>query len=86
LLKLPISTENSIINEIVKNFNLQQKPVIALRSDLPETNRNAYVGNDQIAAGSTAAKLLMSSIKSKKGDILIVISQPFRCQQERARI
>ena len=78
-----ISTENKKINNIVNSFTLQNKPVIALTSDLPDSNRHAYVGNDQIAAGSTAAKLLTSVIKIKKGPILMIISQPFRCQQER---
>ena len=78
-----ISTENKRINNIVNTFVLQNKPVITLTSDLSDSNRHAYVGNDQVAAGSTAAKLLTSSIKHKKGAILMIISQPFRCQQER---
>lgn len=65
---------------------IKKKPCITLTSDLSQTNRNAYVGNDQVAAGATAAKLLTSlnsSSKNKKREILMVISQPFRCQQER---
>ena len=55
-----VSTENKIVNEIVSEFSIKRKPVITLTSDLSETNRHAYVGNDQVAAGSTAAKLLTS--------------------------
>lgn len=78
-----VSTENPEINQIVDEFSLKQKPVITLTTDLSRTKRNAYVGNDQVAAGSTAATLLTSLIKHKKGPILMIISQPFRCQQER---
>ena len=83
---ISVSTENPIINNIVQNFINKRKPCITLTSDLSQTKRNAYVGNDQVAAGSTAAKLLTSlnpSSKNKKGELLMVISQPFRCQQER---
>ena len=78
-----ISTENSDINSIVNQFTFRNKPVITLTTDLSRTNRQAYVGSDQVAAGSTAAKLLTSLIKNKKGPILMIISQPFICQQER---
>ena len=78
-----ISTENSDINSIVNKFTSRNKPVITLTTDLSRTNRQAYVGSDQVAAGSTAAKLLTSLIKNKKGPILMIISQPFICQQER---
>ena len=78
-----VSTENSTVNEIVNQYTLGNKPVVTLTTDLSRTNRQAYVGNDQVAAGSTAATLLTSLIKDKKGPILMIISQPFRCQQER---
>ena len=78
-----VSTENKIVTEIVNEFTFNKKPVITLTSDLSETNRHAYVGNDQVSAGSTAAKLLTSLMKNKRGKILMIISQPFRCQQER---
>ena len=78
-----VSTENSTINEIVDEFSFKKKPVITLTTDLSRAKRDAYVGNDQVAAGSTAATLLTSLIKNKKGPILMIISQPFRCQQER---
>ena len=78
-----VSTENSTVNEIVNQYTLDNKPVVTLTTDLSRTNRQAYVGNDQVAAGSTAATLLTSLIRDKKGPILMIISQPFRCQQER---
>ena len=78
-----VSTENSNINSIVNEFTSKNKPVITLTTDLSRTNRNAYVGSDQVSAGSTAAMLLTSLIKDKKGPILMIISQPFICQQER---
>ena len=78
-----VSTENNTSNKIVNDFSANKKPVITLTSDLSRTNRHAYVGNDQVAAGSTAATLLTSLLKNKKGPILMIISQPFICQQER---
>ena len=78
-----VSTENNTSNTIVNEFSANKKPVITLTSDLYRTNRHAYVGSDQVAAGSTAATLLTSLIKNKKGPILMIISQPFICQQER---
>ncbi len=78
-----VSTENSTINNIVNEFTKKNKPVITLTTDLSRTNRHAYVGSDQVAAGSTAATLLTSLVKYKKGPILMIISQPFKCQQER---
>ena len=78
-----VSTENNTSNKIVNDFSANKKPVITLTSDLSRTNRHAYVGNDQVAAGSTAATLLASLLKNKKGPILMIISQPFICQQER---
>ena len=78
-----VSTENNTSNKIVNEFSANKKPVITLTSDLSRTNRHAYVGNDQVAAGSTAATLLASLLKNKKGPILMIISQPFICQQER---
>ena len=78
-----VSTENNTSNTIVNEFSANKKPVITLTSDLSRTNRHAYVGSDQVAAGSTAATLLTSLMKNKKGPILMIISQPFICQQER---
>ena len=79
-----VSTENHIINNIIQDFNFKNKPSITLTSDLSGTDRTAYIGNDQVAAGATAANLLTSLIHpNKKGEVLMVISQPFKCQQER---
>ena len=78
-----VATENLKIKNLVQNFISINKPVITLTTDLSETNRTAYVGNNQVAAGSTVAKLLTDNLRQKKGDILIVLSQPYRCQQDR---
>ena len=78
-----IAAENSKIKNLVQNFIFINRPVITLTTDLSDTDRTAYVGNNQVASGSTVAKLLTSSLNQKKGDILIVLSQPYRCQQDR---
>tara|TARA_B100000686_G_scaffold350986_1_gene448449 strand:- start:77 stop:1099 length:1023 start_codon:yes stop_codon:yes gene_type:complete len=78
-----VAQEDTIINQAVEKFAFQNKPVITLTTDLPNSNRTAYVGSDQSNAGSTAAYLIGSSVKKQKGSVLMVMSMPYRCQQER---
>ena len=78
-----VSQEDYKIERAIQRYIESKKPVITLTSDLPNSNRTAYVGCDQSAAGATAAKLISDSLSSKKGKILMVMSMPYRCQQER---
>ena len=78
-----VSQEDSKIERAIQKYIESKKPVITLTTDLPNSNRSAYVGCDQSAAGATAAKLISDSSNSKKGKILMVMSMPYRCQQER---
>ena len=78
-----IAAENSKIKNLIQSFILINRPVITLTTDLSNTDRTAYVGNNQVDSGSTAAKLLTDSLNQRRGDILIVLSQPYRCQQDR---
>jgi LacI family transcriptional regulator len=50
-------------------------PVVTLVTDLPETNRIAYVGINNTGAGRTAAYLIRHAIKDEPGTILTVLSQ-----------
>lgn len=75
--------EHLEINKTVKRITQNGKPVICVSSDLPNSGRTAYVGEDQTLAGATAALITGNSISQKDGHILFVLSLPFRCQQER---
>jgi len=78
-----IAAENSKIKNLVQSFIFINRPVITLTTDLLGFDRTAYVGNNQFASGSTAAKLFINNLNKKRGEILIVLSQPYRCQKDR---
>ena len=59
------------------------KPVITLTTDFPNSSRIAYIGNNQSNAGSTAANIIGKNVGKRSGSILMVMSMPYRCQQER---
>jgi LacI family transcriptional regulator len=59
-------------------------PVITLVTDLPGSQRLAYVGSDNRAAGATAAYLISQWLGSSSGDVLVTLSRgSFRGEEER---
>ncbi|MDA8783486.1 LacI family DNA-binding transcriptional regulator [Candidatus Pelagibacter bacterium] len=74
--------DQNINNEIIKITN-EGKPVVTLTTDLPNSNRTCYIGSNQSNAGSTAAQIIGKHVGKKTGSILMVMSMPYRCQQER---
>src|SRR5210317_1641637 len=74
--------DQNINNEIIKITN-EGKPVVTLTTDLPNSNRTCYIGSNQSNAGSTAAHIIGKHVGKKTGSILMVMSMPYRCQQER---
>jgi LacI family transcriptional regulator len=59
-------------------------PVVTLVTDLPGSQRMAYVGIDNRAAGATAAYLLAQGVGREPGSILISVSSSFfRGEEER---
>ena len=58
-------------------------PVVCITTDLPGSNRTAYIGSDQVGSGATAAYLMGRALNEKGGNILLVVSAPFRGQAER---
>jgi LacI family transcriptional regulator len=59
-------------------------PVITLVTDLPGSQRIAYVGIDNRAAGATAAYLISQWLGSSSGDVLVTLSRgSFRGEEER---
>ncbi|WP_128378199.1 LacI family DNA-binding transcriptional regulator [Streptomyces cavernae] len=59
-------------------------PVVTLVTDLPASQRSAYVGIDNRAAGATAAYLLGQWLGDRPGHVLVTISRgSFRNEEER---
>jgi LacI family transcriptional regulator len=75
--------EHPAINRAIRRLEALQVPVVCLTTDLPSSRRTAYVGNDQYAAGSVAGQLIGNAVAKDKGNVLLVMSVAFRCQQER---
>lgn len=75
--------EHPVFNRAVRKLMENNVPVVSLMSDLPNSRRHVYVGNDQYAAGSVAAHLLGKALGPKENRVLFVMSASFRCQQER---
>jgi len=78
-----IAREHPATNRAIRKLRTLGRPVICLTTDLPSSRRSIYVGNDQYAAGSVAALLIGNALPKVSNSILIVMSVPFRCQQER---
>ena len=59
-------------------------PVVTLVTDIPESERLAYVGMDNRAAGATAAYLLTQWLGTEPGSVLVTLSSTFfRGEEER---
>jgi LacI family transcriptional regulator len=59
-------------------------PVLTLVTDLPGSQRLAYVGMDNRAAGATAAYLMGQWLSDRPGDVLVTLSRGFfRGEEER---
>ncbi|WP_339542025.1 MULTISPECIES: LacI family DNA-binding transcriptional regulator [unclassified Pseudomonas] len=78
-----VSREHPAINRAIRKLCSLGIPVVCLTTDLPNSGRSAYVGNDQYAAGSVAGLLIGNVLPKEPAKILLVTSVPFRCQQER---
>lgn len=77
-----VAREDMTVNRAIRSV-AAKKPVICMTTDLPNSHRSAYVGNDQVSAGATAAHLMGRFVSQRPADILLVISAPYRVQQER---
>jgi LacI family transcriptional regulator len=71
------------ISRAVRTVMARGIPVVCVTTDLPTSNRLAYVGSDQTSAGATAAYLMARLLCLRPGKLLLVVSAPFRCQEER---
>jgi len=81
ILKAPDVPE---ITEAVGRLVSSGTPVLALVTDLPTSQRLAYVGIDNRAAGATAAYLIDRWLGDKPGNVLVTLSRGFfRGEEER---
>jgi LacI family transcriptional regulator len=78
-----VAREDVTVNRAIHAVTARGVPVICITSDLPGSSRIAYVGSDQVAAGSTAAYLMGRILGGAGGRILLVVSAPYRGQAER---
>lgn len=78
-----VAREDLTVNRAVRALTLRGVPVICLTTDLPSSGRLAYVGSDQASAGATAAYLIGRVLGARSGRILLVMSAPYRAQEER---
>ncbi|AYG57550.1 LacI family DNA-binding transcriptional regulator [Rhizobium jaguaris] len=77
-----VAREDLTINRALRNVS-KKIPLVCLTTDLPNSGRLAYVGNDQTIGGATAAHLMGRLVGQREGKILIVFSAPYRVQEER---
>ena len=78
-----VAREDLTINRAVRTVTARGIPVVCVATDLPSSGRLAFVGSDQTAAGATAAHLMGRVLGGRAGNVLLVISAPYRGQEER---
>ena len=78
-----VARENLTINRALRAVTARGTPVVCLTTDLPGSGRTAYIGNDQVSAGATAAFLMGQALGNRRGNILLVYSAPYRVQEDR---
>lgn len=81
VLKAPDTSE---VNEAVARLAGRGIPVVTLVTDLPRSQRTAYIGIDNRAAGATAAYLITQWLGRRPGAVLVTLSRSFfRGEEER---
>jgi len=78
-----VAREDLMINRALRAIAGRRVPIVCLTTDLPNSDRIAYVGSDQISAGATAAYLMGKAVGDRRSKILLVYSAPYRAQEER---
>ncbi|MCV3270094.1 LacI family DNA-binding transcriptional regulator [Roseobacter sinensis] len=64
--------ETPSVRDSISRLHAHGVSVVSLVSDIPSSERNAYVGIDNIAAGRTAAQLMGRFLGPVSGDVLVV--------------
>jgi LacI family transcriptional regulator len=72
------------VREAVDRLSSARIPVVTLVTDLTGTDRIAYTGIDNVAAGNTAAWLMGKVLASANGTVLVTLSSDsFRSEEDR---
>ncbi|NQZ32206.1 MAG: substrate-binding domain-containing protein [Oceanospirillaceae bacterium] len=73
------ATNSCIVNKIIS----QGTPVVCVTTDISGTIRLGCVTMDHVSAGRTARSLMGRFIGDKQGEVVLVVSAPYRSQYER---
>ena len=69
-----MAPETPVVRDAVRSLRAEGVPVVALVSDLPNTDRDHYVGINSHKAGRTAGALMGRFVKSQEARIMVVAS------------
>ena len=67
-----VATESPLIREAINQLSARGVRIVTLISDIPNSNRDHYVGIDNVAAGRAGASLLGRFVGGRKGKIAVV--------------
>lgn len=79
-----MAIEHPKVRQVIDELVHAGKRVITVISDLPTSNRHAYIGIDNFAAGRTAAKVMGRFCRAPRGKLaLVAASRAYRAHMER---
>jgi LacI family transcriptional regulator len=78
-----VARESPVINRALRAVGSRHIPIVCVTTDLPNSGRLTYIGCDQPSAGATAAYLMGKFVGPAPGKILLVVTAPYRSQEER---
>ncbi|WP_018915676.1 LacI family DNA-binding transcriptional regulator [Vreelandella zhanjiangensis] len=79
-----MAIEHPKVRQVIDELVNAGKRVVTIISDLPTSNRHAYIGIDNFAAGRTAAKVMGRFCRAPQGKLaLVAASRAYRAHMER---
>lgn len=79
-----MAIEHPKVRQVIDELVNAGKRVVTIISDLPTSNRHAYIGIDNFAAGRTAAKVMGRFCRASEGKLaLVAASRAYRAHMER---
>lgn len=67
-----LAPETPQVRDAIRRLKERETPIVAIISDLPNSERNHFAGIDNIAAGRTAGVLMGRFLKQSSGKVLVV--------------
>ncbi|WP_439631301.1 LacI family DNA-binding transcriptional regulator [Shinella sp.] len=77
------SRDDPFVRRAINAAQSKDVPVVCITTDIPQSNRAAYVGMNQFSAGAMAAYLMGRFSKVYEGSVILVASAPYVCQEQR---